>query len=195
MSLKQNIIDLSYEARRNESKYRELIDNINKMAKKANQRLLSLERNDINSQSYKAAEYRIKRRFDKEKVRFNKAGRSYADYNMSNVKKATRYALEIENFLSSKTSTITGYNESVNKTLNSLEKKYGAVEDKAVFEEFLKSEFFKEFVEKKSDEVMNFGIDKIETTDDIEKLDEIYQRYKKGEIYAADIMEDWESIE
>ena len=195
MSLKQNIIDLSYEARRNESKYRELIDNINKMAKKANQRLLSLERNDINYQSYKAASYRIKRRFDKEKVRFNKAGRSYADYNMSNVKKATRYALEIENFLSSKTSTITGYNESVNKTLNSLEKKYGAVEDKAVFEEFLKSEFFKEFVEKKSDEVMNFGIDKIETTDDIEKLDEIYQRYKKGEIYAADIMEDWESIE
>lgn len=195
MSLKQNIIDLSYEARRNESKYRELIDNINKMAKKANQRLISLERNDINSQAYKAASYRIKRRFDKEKVRFNKAGRSYADYNMSNVKKAIRYALEIEDFLSSKTSTIKGYNESVYKTLNSLEKKYGAVEDKAVFGEFLRSEFFKEFVEKNSDEVMSFGIDKIETTDDIEKLDTIYQRYKKGEIYAADIMEDWESIE
>ena len=42
---------------------------------------------------------------------------------------------------------------------------------------------------------MNFGIDKIETTDDIEKLDEIYRRYKKGEIYAADIMDDWEKIE
>lgn len=195
MSLKQNIIDLSYEARRDESKYRELIENINKMAKKANQRLLSLERNDINSQAYKAASYRIKRRFDKEKVRFNKAGRSYADYNMSNVKKAIRYALEIENFLSSKTSTIKGYNESIYKTLNSLEKKYGVVEDTNVFEEFLKSEFFKEFVEKKSDEVMQFGIDKIETTDDIEKLDTIYQKYKKGEIYAADIIEDWEKIE
>ena len=54
---------------------------------------------------------------------------------------------------------------------------------------------FESFVEKKSDEVMNFGIDKIETTDDLEKLDEIYKRYKKGEIYAADIMDDWEKIE
>jgi len=195
MSLKQNIIDLSYEARRDESKYRELIDNINKMSKRANQRLLSLERNNINSQAYKAASYRIKRRFDKEKVRFNKAGKSYADYNMSNVKKAIRYALEIENFLSSKTSTISGYNESIYRTLNSLEKKYGVVEDKNVFEEFLKSEFFKEFVDKNSGEVMQFGIDKIENTDDLEKLDTIYQRYKKGEIYAADVMEDWESIE
>ena len=195
MSLKQNIIDLSYEARRDESKYRELIDNINKMSKRANQRLLSLERNNINSQAYKAASYRIKRRFDKEKVRFNKAGKSYADYNMSNVKKAIRYALEIENFLSSKTSTISGYNESIYRTLNSLEKKYGVVEDTNVFEEFLKSEFFKEFVDKNSGEVMQFGIDKIENTDDLEKLDTIYQRYKKGEIYAADIMEDWESIE
>ena len=195
MSLKQNIIDLSYEARRDESKYRELIDNINKMSKRANQRLLSLERHNINSQAYKAASYRIKRRFDKEKVRFNKAGKSYADYNMSNVKKAIRYALEIENFLSSKTSTISGYNESIYRTLNSLEKKYGVVEDTNVFEEFLKSEFFKEFVDKNSGEVMQFGIDKIENTDDLEKLDTIYQRYKKGEIYAADIMEDWESIE
>ena len=195
MSLKQNIIDLSYEARRDESKYRELIDNINKMSKRANQRLLSLERNNINSQAYKAASYRIKRRFDKEKVRFNKAGKSYADYNMSNVKKAIRYALEIENFLSSKTSTISGYNESIYRTLNSLEKKYGVVEDTNVLEEFLKSEFFKEFVDKNSGEVMQFGIDKIENTDDLEKLDTIYQRYKKGEIYAADIMEDWESIE
>ena len=195
MSLKQNIIDLSYEARRDESKYRELIDNINNMSKRANQRLLSLERNNINSQAYKAASYRIKRRFDKEKVRFNKAGKSYADYNMSNVKKAIRYALEIENFLSSKTSTISGYKESIYRTLNSLEKKYGVVEDTNVFEEFLKSEFFKEFVDKNSGEVMQFGIDKIENTDDLEKLDTIYQRYKKGEIYAADIMEDWESIE
>ena len=195
MSLKQNIIDLSYAARSDESKYRELINEINKMTRKANKSLLQLEKNDINSQAYKAASYMVKRRFDKDKVRFNKAGREYREYNKVNLKKATRYALELSNFLSLKTRTLRGYKESIDRTIDNLGKKYGAVEDKTVFEEFLKSEFFKEFVEKKSDEVMNFGIDKIETTDDLEKLDEIYQRYKKGEIYAADIMDDWEKIE
>ena len=192
---KQGIIDLSYAARRDESKYRELISEINAMTRKANKSLLQLEKNDINSQAYKAASYRVKRRLDKEKVRFNKAGREYADYNKANLKKATRYALELSNFLALKTRTLRGYKESIDRTIDTLGKKYGTVEDKAVFEDFLKSEFFKEFVEKKSDEVMNFGIDKIETTDDLEKLDTIYQRYKKGEIYAADIMEDWETIE
>lgn len=192
---RQGIIDLSYAARRDESKYRELINEINAMTRKANKSLLQLEKNNINSQAYKAASYRVKRRFDKDKVRFNKAGRDYREYNKSNLKKATRYALELSDFLSLKTRTLRGYKESIDRTIDSLGEKYGAVEDKAVFEEFLKSEFFKEFVEKKSDEVMNFGIDKIETTDDLEKLDVIYQRYKKGEIYAADIMEDWEKIE
>lgn len=191
---RQNILDLTIEARHSEKSYRKLVAEINKMQREANKRLRALESKEYNSPAYKSATYYTSHRFTSRTKRFKRTSLKSTPFTKQNIKEQTRYALQLSHFLDLETSTTEGYEESIDKSLDTLFSRLGVATDREVFKEFLKSEYFKEFVKKGSDQVMSFGIDNIETLDDIERLDELYTRYKKGEIYAADITDDWTSL-
>ena len=191
---RQNILDLTIDARHSEKAYRKLVAEINKMQREANKRLKSLESAKIESPAYKKAEYYIGKRFTERSKRFRRTSISKKAYSTENIKQQSRYALQLVDFLSKKTSTPEGYEEALNESLETLFERKGEPVDKEVFKEFLKTQYFREFVEKNSEAVMQFGIDNIETLDDIVKLDELYDRYKQGEIYAADIADDWTTL-
>lgn len=180
---------LANEARKSEKAYRKLVAETNKAVTEANKRLRELEKAGYQTQAYKKAQYYIK-----------KGGERRSRYQRTRLKdnqpvgSVLYKAQQAKAFLELKTSTVQGYEQSLDESLDTITTRYGDIKNKELFKEYLKSDFFKRYVEGNSDEAFTFGIDNIENTDDLIKLQDLYEQFEQGNLYIDDIVVDWKEL-
>lgn len=92
------------------------------LAKRANQRIVRLEKAGVNSPAYKAAQAQL----EMMGRRSNKAtGRRFSETGKGTENELRQQKAALENFLNQKTSTVSGYNKMQDEIYKSADKEYG----------------------------------------------------------------------
>lgn len=152
-----------------------------KLAKRANARLLSLERKGLTKNAYRVA------------TRYTQATRGRNRFSEGYLKSAEISYLreDIENlrvFLNSATSTVSGYKQLKKERISRLRQKGLKIDDEDQFYRFLNSKIYKDLANKliSSDKLIEFydvvDSDKYETED----LKEALEEFKKGDVESID---------
>lgn len=147
--------------------------------KKANARLLTLEKHGIKSEAYKRALYDIE------------DGKRWK--NPKTIEQAVERIQQTEYFMKLKTSTYRGWKSYQNKLYRSFEKIGIRVSDRDTFNEFLNSDFFNDFVTFDSDRSLKDGMEAFEEKGlSIAGLNKAYEEYKNNkDVSLTDAWESW----
>lgn len=191
---KSDIWDYAYMAKTDRKAYKKLIAETNKILKEANRRIIELEKAGVTTPAEKYIKHQITL------IRSPRAKR-FARFALSkepSIKDIRDIGMYAAGFLERKTSTLEGYKESIEKRNKVLSERYGiSIQDADSFREYLKSDYFKVLRHFDSDTAMQFGLDNIENTDDLDIMEEIYKDWREKKIATADLFNNkvWASYE
>lgn len=147
--------------------------------KKANARLLNLEKRGVKSEAYERALYDIE------------DGKRWK--NPKTIEQAVERIQQTEYFMNLKTSTYRGWKSYQNNLYRSFEKIGVKVSDRETFNEFLNSDFFNDFVTFDSDRALKDGSEAFEEKGlSIAGLNKAYEEYKNNKnVSLTDAWEMW----
>jgi hypothetical protein len=153
-----------------------------KLAKRANARLLSLERKGLTKNAYRVA------------TRYTQATRGRNRFSEAYLKSAEISYLreDIENlrvFLNSATSTISGYKKLKKERIARFRQKGLKIDDEDQFYRFLNSKIYKDLANKliSSDKLIEFYDDVVDTGKyEMKDLKEALEEFKKGDVESID---------
>lgn len=183
---KDDIWNYAYMAKRDRKAYKKLIAEVNKIMAEANARLREIEKAGVTTPAEKYIKHQIAQLRSPRSKRFSRFAIS-KEPSIKTVRDIGMYAV---GFLERKTSTLEGYNESIVKRNQTLAEKYGmSIEDADSFREYLKSDYFRTISRFDSETAMQFGLDNIENTDDLEIMNEIYKDWQAKKIATADLFD------
>lgn len=153
-----------------------------KLAKRANARLLSLERKGLTKNAYRVA------------TRYTQATRGRNRFSEAYLKSAEISYLreDIENlrvFLNSVTSTVSGYNQLKKERIARFRQKGLKIDDEDQFYRFLNSKIYKDLANKliSSDKLIEFYDDVVDGGKyEMKDLKEALEEFKKGDVESID---------
>lgn len=176
---------LASRARRGDYKALKIMQDENiKLSRKLNDRLRNLEKSSAEvSPAYKRAKYVTK----SDKPRFKG--------NVDDISTLERQLLDINKILDMKTSTIRGYNQMKRNTINTFKEKGLNISDSDLFNNFLNSSEFSEFVKFDSERALLEGSQALNEGKTLKDLEYEWERYKSGEIDMMDAWQNWTKVE
>lgn len=153
-----------------------------KLAKRANARLLSLERKGLTKNAYRVA------------TRYTQATRGRNRFSEAYLKSAEISYLreDIENlrvFLKSATSTVSGYKQLKKERIARFRQKGLKIDDEDQFYRFLNSKIYKDLANKliSSDKLIEFYDDVVDSgKHEMKDLKEALEEFKKGDVESID---------
>ncbi len=153
-----------------------------KLAKRANARLLSLERKGLTKNAYRLA------------TRYTQATRGRNRFSEAYLKSAEISYLreDIENlrvFLNSVTSTLSGYKQLKKERIDRFRQKGLKIDDEDQFYRFLNSKIYKDLANKliSSDKLIEFYDDVVDSSKyEMKDLKEALEEFKKGDVESID---------
>lgn len=153
-----------------------------KLAKRANQRLRVLEKNKLTKNAYRVATYYTQQTRGKD--RFSEGKMVKAD-----MRYLKQEILELERFLNSVTSTLTGYKKLEQQRLKVF-RDYGLeVKDTQEFFDFLNSEIYKQLANKAiSSDILQEFYDTVKSKKDAKKeeIQKALEKFREGNIDTID---------
>lgn len=176
---------LASRARKGDSKSLKIMQDENrKLSRRINDRFRNLEKGSAESSpAYKRATYVTK----SDKPRFK--GSVY------DVGTLERQLLDINKILDMKTSTLLGYKQMKRNTIKTFKEKGLNISDSDLFNNFLNSSEFSEFVKFDSERALLEGSQALNEGKTLKDLEYEWERYESGEIDMMDAWQNWTKVE
>lgn len=157
------------------------------MAKRANQRMVELEKAGYETAALNRAQYWLN------EIRGRNRYREHVkmmplDTLMDELEKSTQ-------FLRWQTSTVGGENKRRKKILDALKDKGIEVKNEKLFLEFLDSDIWNEFKKYIGTDLQRIAGEVIETQEDLDNLKQMFKRYQEGRIGAVEFIRQMENIQ
>lgn len=157
------------------------------MAKRANQRMVELEKAGYETAALNRAQYWLN------EIRGRNRYREHVktmplDTLMDELEKSTQ-------FLRWQTSTVGGENKRRKKILDALKDKGIEVKNEKIFLEFLDSDIWNEFKKYIGTDLQLIAGDVLETQEDLDNLKQMFKRYQEGRIGAVEFIRQMENIQ
>lgn len=157
------------------------------MAKRANQRMVELEKAGYETAALNRAQYWLN------EIRGRNRYREHVktmplDTLMDELEKSTQ-------FLRWQTSTVGGENKRRKKILDALKDKGIEVKNEKIFLEFLDSDIWNEFKKYIGTDLQRIAGEVLETQEDLDNLKQMFKRYQEGRIGAVEFIRQMENIQ
>lgn len=157
------------------------------MAKRANQRMVELEKAGYETAALNRAQYWLN------EIRGRNRYREHVktmplDTLMDELEKSTQ-------FLRWQTSSVGGENKRRKKILAALKDKGIEVKNEKIFLEFLDSDIWNEFKKYIGTDLQRIAGEVIETQEDLDNLKQMFKRYQEGRIGAVEFIRQMENIQ
>lgn len=157
------------------------------MAKRANQRMVELEKAGYETAALNRAQYWLN------EIRGRNRYREHVktldmDILMDELEKSTQ-------FLRWQTSTVGGENRRRKKILAALEDKGIEIKNEKIFLEFLDSDIWNEFKKYIGTDLQRIAGEVLETQEDLDNLKQMFKRYQEGRIGAVEFIQQMEGIQ
>lgn len=157
------------------------------MAKRANQRIVELEKAGYETAALNRAQYWLN------EIRGRNRYREHVktmplDTLMDELEKSTQ-------FLRWQTSTVGGENKRRKKILDALKDKGIEVKNEKIFLEFLDSDIWNEFKKYIGTDLQRIAGEVLETQEDLDNLKQMFKRYQEGRIGAVEFIRQMENIQ
>lgn len=157
------------------------------MAKRANQRMVELEKAGYETAALNRAQYWLN------EIRGRNRYREHVktmplDTLMDELEKSTQ-------FLRWQTSTVAGENRRRKKILAALEDKGIEIKNEKIFLEFLDSDMWNEFKKYIGTDLQRIAGEVLETQEDLDNLQQMFKRYQEGRIGAVEFIRQMENIQ
>lgn len=157
------------------------------MAKRANQRMVELEKAGYETAALNRAQYWLN------EIRGRNRYREHVktmplDTLMDELEKSTQ-------FLRWQTSTVGGENKRRKKILDALKDKGIEVKNEKIFLEFLDSDIWNEFKKYIGTDLQRIAGEFLETQEDLDNLKQMFKRYQEGRIGAVEFIRQMENIQ
>lgn len=157
------------------------------MAKRANQRMVELEKAGYETAALNRAQYWLN------EIRGRNRYREHVktmplDTLMDELEKSTQ-------FLRWQTSTVAGENKRRKKILDALKDKGIEVKNEKIFLEFLDSDIWNEFKKYIGTDLQRIAGEILETQEDLDNLKQMFKRYQEGRIGAVEFIRQMENIQ
>lgn len=157
------------------------------MAKRANQRMVELEKAGYETAALNRAQYWLN------EIRGRNRYREHVktmplDTLMDELEKSTQ-------FLRWQTSTVSGENKRRKKILDALKDKGIEVKNGKIFLEFLDSDIWNEFKKYIGTDLQRIAGEVLETQEDLDNLKQMFKRYQEGRIGAVEFIRQMENIQ
>lgn len=157
------------------------------MAKRANQRMVELEKAGYETAALNRAQYWLN------EIRGRNRYREHVktmplDTLMDELEKSTQ-------FLRWQTSTVGGENKRRKKILDALKDKGIEVKNEKIFLEFLDSDIWNEFKKYIGTDLQRIAGEILETQEDLDNLKQMFKRYQEGRIGAVEFIRQMENIQ
>lgn len=157
------------------------------MAKRANQRMVELEKAGYETAALNRAQYWLN------EIRGRNRYREHVktmplDTLMDELEKSTQ-------FLRWQTSTVGGENKRRKKILDALKDKGIEVKNEKIFLEFLDSDIWNEFKKYIGTDLQRIAGEVLETQEDLDNLKQMFKRYQEGRIGAVEFIRQIENIQ
>lgn len=183
---KDDIWSYSYMAKTDRKAYKRLIAETNKIIKEANKRLQEIESADVHTPAERYIKAQITKLRSPRARRFARISLK-KEPSIKYIREVGMYAV---GYLERKTSTLSGYKESVENRVKRLSEKYDIdLKSAEAFSEYLKSDYFKTIARWDSETAMQFGADNIEDITDLDIMSEIYSDWQAKKIATADLFD------
>lgn len=157
------------------------------MAKRANERMVELEKAGYETAALNRAQYWLN------EIRGRNRYREHVktldmDILMDELEKSTQ-------FLRWQTSTVAGENRRRKKILAALEDKGIEIKNEKIFLEFLDSDIWNEFKKYIGTDLQRIAGEVLETQEDLDNLKQMFKRYQEGRIGAVEFIRQMEGIQ
>lgn len=184
----QQLRSLEYRAGRGDAAAEaELRDLARTMAKRANQRMVELEKAGYETAALNRAQYWLNEIRGRNRYRENVKTLDM-DTLMDELEKSTQ-------FLRWQTSTAAGENRRRKKILSALEDKGIEIKNEKIFLEFLDSDIWNEFKKYIGTDLQRITGEVLETQEDLDNLKQMFKRYQEGRIGAVEFIRQMEDIQ
>lgn len=184
----QQLRNLEYRAGRGDAAAEaELRSLARSMAKRANQRMVELEKAGYETAALNRAQYWLNEIRGRNRYRENV---KTLDMNilMDELEKSSQ-------FLRWQTSTVAGENRRRKKILAALEDKGIEIKNEKIFLEFLDSDMWNEFKKYIGTDLQRIAGEVLETQEDLDNLKQMFKRYQEGRIGAVEFIRQMENIQ
>lgn len=184
----QQLRNLEYRAGRGDAAAEaELRSLARSMAKRANQRMVELEKAGYETAALNRAQYWLNEIRGRNRYRENVKTLDM-DILMDELEKSTQ-------FLRWQTSTVAGENRRRKKILAALEDKGIEIKNEKIFLEFLDSDMWNEFKKYIGTDLQRIAGEVLETQEDLDNLKQMFKRYQEGRIGAVEFIRQMEGIQ
>lgn len=184
----QQLRNLDYRAGRGDAAAEaELRSLARSMAKRANQRMVELEKAGYETAALNRAQYWLNEIRGRNRYRENVKTLDM-DILMDELEKSSQ-------FLRWQTSTVGGENKRRKKILDALKDKGIEVKNEKIFLEFLDSDIWNEFKKYIGTDLQLIAGEVLETQEDLDNLKQMFKRYQEGRIGAVEFIRQMEKIQ
>lgn len=184
----QQLRNLEYRAGRGDAAAEaELRSLARSMAKRANQRMVELEKAGYETAALNRAQYWLNEIRGRNRYRENVKTLDM-DILMDELEKSSQ-------FLRWQTSTVAGENRRRKKILAALEDKGIEIKNEKIFLEFLDSDMWNEFKKYIGTDLQRIAGEVLETQEDLDNLKQMFKRYQEGRIGAVEFIRQMENIQ
>lgn len=157
------------------------------MAKRANQRMVELEKAGYETAALNRAQYWLNEIRGRNRYRENVKTLDM-DILMDELEKSTQ-------FLRWQTSTVAGETRRRKKILSALKGKGIEIKNEKIFLEFLDSDIWNEFKKYIGTDLQRIAGEVLETQEDLDNLKQMFNRYQEGRIGAVEFIRKMEDIQ
>lgn len=184
----QQLRNLEYRAGRGDAAAEaELRSLARSMAKRANQRMVELEKAGYETAALNRAQYWLNEIRGRNRYRENVKTLDM-DILMDELEKSSQ-------FLRWQTSTVAGENRRRKKILDALKDNGIEVKNEKIFLEFLDSDIWNEFKKYIGTDLQRIAGEVLETQEDLDNLKQMFKRYQEGRIGAVEFIRQMENIQ
>lgn len=184
----QQLRNLEYRAGRGDAAAEaELRSLARSMAKRANQRMVELEKAGYETAALNRSQYWLNEIRGRNRYRENVKTLDM-DILMDELEKSSQ-------FLRWQTSTVAGENRRRKKILAALEDKGIEIKNEKIFLEFLDSDMWNEFKKYIGTDLQRIAGEVLETQEDLDNLKQMFKRYQEGRIGAVEFIRQMENIQ
>lgn len=184
----QQLRNLEYRAGRGDAAAEaELRSLARTMAKRANQRMVELEKAGYETAALNRAQYWLNEIRGRNRYRENVKTLDM-DILMDELEKSTQ-------FLRWQTSTVAGETRRRKKILSALKGKGIEIKNEKIFLEFLDSDMWNEFKKYIGTDLQRIAGEVLETQEDLDNLKQMFNRYQEGRIGAVEFIRKMEDIQ
>lgn len=184
----QQLRNLEYRAGRGDAAAEaELRSLARSMAKRANQRMVELEKAGYETAALNRAQYWLNEIRGRNRYRENVKTLDM-DILMDELEKSSQ-------FLRWQTSTVAGENRRRKKILAALKDKGIEIKNEKIFLEFLESDMWNEFKKYIGTDLQRIAGEVLETQEDLDNLKQMFKRYQEGRIGAVEFIRQMENIQ